>query len=229
MGGDTTAVRVLIIDEQPLVRFGLKCLLNDDPLFEVVGDSGDIGRLESLADDVRPDVLVIDPESRTIDRTEVFDLLRRSSAQCKIIILTAEADRAWLVGALQSGVGGYLLKASALEELVQDIRRVCRGNAVLASGTADRLGRRQVRGSPAARPGAADSLSARELEVLQCMAQGMSNRGIANTLHVCEATIKFHVHAILGKLHAANRTEAVMDAARLGLVALGQDRHQRST
>jgi len=217
------AIRVLIIDQQPVVRFGLRRLLDDDPALNVVGEAGDMEELERLLDETRPDVLLVDPGSDDRNGLESLRGLWGKLADCRVIIYTARADRDQIMTALELGVSGYLLKDGSLEELLHDIRRGYAGGAVFAPAVASRLvehfshkGRSQEKD-----PG--QRLSHRELEVLTYLAQGKSNRAIAKSLHVCEATVKFHVHAILEKLNAGNRTEAVSIAAQRGLVDLGAD------
>ena len=224
------AIRVLIVDEQPVVRFGLRHLLNGDPALQVVGEAGaDKEELERLLDETRPDVVLIDPGSDDLKAPESLLSMCRRVANCRVIIYTTRAAGAKvIVTALELGVSGYLLKENHLDALLQDIRKVHGGAAVLAPAIADKL---VEHFNQAARPPPRDttrSLTERELKVLTYLAQGKRNLAIAKSLYVCEATVKFHVHSILEKLHAGNRTEAVMIAAHRGIIDLGLDRQGRA-
>jgi len=215
------AIRVVIVDEQPVVRLGLEHLLDSDPTLIVEGGAADLDELDGLLENVHPDVLVVDPGSDGAGALQPLRLTAKKLAGCKIIIYTASAERSQVMAALEMGVSGYLLKEGSLDEVLLGIHRVCEGCAVLAPAVANQLveylsqqGRPQQRDTQRA-------LTDRELEVLTGLAQGGSNRAIAQSLYICEATVKFHVHAILAKLNAANRTEAVLIAAREGLIELG--------
>jgi DNA-binding NarL/FixJ family response regulator len=214
------ALRVLIIDKQPVARFGLMRLLNDAPSMKVVGDAGDMKEFERLVDETRPDVLLVDPAEN--EGTGVDSLRRMCGrlADCRIIIYTTCIDQALIMTAIELGVSGYLLKDSSLEGLLQDIHRVCAGNAVLAPAITSKLVEHLNKQSQTQEKTANRLLSDREFEVLACLAQGKRNRTIASSLYVCEATVKFHVRGILEKLNAANRTEAVMIAVQRGMVRL---------
>ena len=219
------AMRVLIVDEQPVVRFGLRQLLKQDPILQVVGEvGGDEEELQRVVEETRPDVVLIDPGSDDLKALESLRRICGKVPNCRIIVYTTRADRAKvIVTALELGVSGYLLKETHLEELLQDIRKVYGGAAVLAPAIADKLVEHFNQAAHPSHRGTKRSLTDRELEVLTYLAQGKSNRAIAKSMYVCEATVKFHVHSILEKLHAGNRTEAVTIAAHRGIVDLGAD------
>lgn len=228
MATPEASIRVLIVDEQPLARFGLRCLLENDPTFEVVGDTGELAQLESLLNETQPNMLVVDPGSSCPEGVELLHCITHTRERCRIIILTSFVDRARIVTALEGGISGYLLKTSSPQEIVADMRRASKGGPVLAPAVADELMRHLKQPHDVRPPNKAHALSNRELEVLTYVAQGKSNRLIADSLHICEATVKFHVHAILEKLSVANRTEAALVAAQLGLVAVDPIKQQRS-
>jgi NarL family two-component system response regulator LiaR len=214
------AIRVLIFDEQPVVRFGLRRLLNDDPALTVVGEAGHMRDLQTLFDEVRPNVLLGDPGD-DLDGLQLLRSICGKFAGCSVIIYTARPGRAQMImSALDFGVRGYLLKEADLDELLHNIHMACEGTTVLAPAVAHKLLEhlRQQDRSPEYDTGR--SLSERELEVLKCLAQGKSNAATAESLYICEATVKFHVHAILEKLDVRNRTQAVMKAVQRGLIHL---------
>jgi two-component system NarL family response regulator len=214
------AIRVLIYDIHPVVRFGLRHLLNDDPAITVVGDAGDMEEFDRLLDQTRPDVLLVDPGGEESKGPDVLRRMCGRPAHCRVIIYTTGVDRSRIIAALELGVSGYLLKENCLEGLLDNIHTVHEGNAVLDPSVTNTLvGHLNKQTQPKEQP-EDRLLSGREYEVLRCLARGMSNRVIANSLYVCEATVKFHVRAILEKLNAGNRTEAVMLAVQRGLVHL---------
>ncbi len=219
------AIRVLIVDEQPVVRFGLRQLLNEDSALQVVGEAGgDKEELEQILDETRPDVVLIDPGSDDLKALERLRSMCGRVPNCRVIIYTTRTDRAKvIVTALELGVSGYLLKEGRLDELLQDIRKVHGGAAVLAPAIADKLVEHFNKAAHPPQRNTVRSLTDRELEVLASLAQGRSNREIAKSLYICEATVKFHVHSILEKLHAGNRTEAVSIAAQRGIIDLRRD------
>jgi DNA-binding NarL/FixJ family response regulator len=217
------AIRVLVVDEQPIVRLGIESLLDSEPDLDVVGGVAGIRELDSLSGRVEPDVLIIDPWP---EAGAALDELRRAKerfGRAEIIIYTSSTDRSLVVSALEAGVRGYLLKRSGMDELVAAIRKIHEGCAVLADDVANQLVVYMNRQQGSRRSEAGRALTERELEVLTGMAQGQSNRAIGAALFICEATVKFHVHAILAKLNVGNRTEAVLVAARDGLIDLDTD------
>ena len=212
--------RVLIFDEQPVVRLGLRRLLDDDPLLEVVGETGQMGELERLFDRTQPNVLLLDPGDDP-DGLESLRNLNGILANCTIIIYTNAANQAKaIMTALEFGVSSYLLKETGLDELLRDIHTICEGTAVLAPPIANALVEHFYHEVHTPEQNTNRSLSAREIEVLECLAKGKSNIAIAELLYVCESTVKFHVHSILNKLCASNRTEAVLKAVKGGYINL---------
>jgi len=221
MPDSRVAIRILIFDEQPVVRLGLRSLLDNDPTLKVVGETGQMGELERLVDQTQPNVLVVDPGNDP-DGLESLCTLCRRLEKCIVIIYTTRADQARMImAALKLGVSGFLLKEADLDELVHDIHTVCEGNAVLAPAVANALVEHFYHEARPPKQNTSPSLSGREIEVLQCLAKGKSNLAIAELLYVCESTVKFHVHSILEKLSASNRTEAVLNAVKRGYIHLG--------
>lgn len=184
----------------------------------------DVASIEGLFDTLlqsKPDVVLLDLELGDIPGTEILKRLRETAPDIRILIYTAHDDEEYVLEAAASGIDGYLLKGCPPDEMVAAVRTVHAGGTVLDPGVASQLmqqmSRRKKRSNGQPQE---DTLSKREIQVLGCVAQGKSNRAIAGKLHICEATVKFHVHAILNKLHASNRTEAVMLGVSKGLIEL---------
>lgn len=213
-------IRILTVDEQPVVRLGLRHLLNADPALHVVGELSNLAELEGTLVNSRPDVVLVDPGADDLGGMEILRCICERTPKFKIIIYSAYADHARIITALELGVSGYLLKQGDVGTLAHDIQRVCAGDSVLSPAVASMLVVHIQQQAAVQKEDVSKLLTNRELEVLGHLAHGMSNRAIAASLCVCEATVKFHVHAILEKLHASNRTEAVMTAIERGMVQL---------
>jgi DNA-binding NarL/FixJ family response regulator len=209
------AIRILITDDHPIVREGLSAVLETQPDFEIVGEAASGAQAIERAAALRPDVILLDLELPELDGVAALRAIRAANPQAKVIIFTAFDTDERILGAVQAGAQGYLLKGAPREELFQAIRVVHSGGSLLQPVVAARL-LRQVSGAPAL----PESLTERELEVLRLLAKGRQNKEIASELVISERTVKFHVSAILAKLAVGNRTEAVSKAAQLGLVEL---------
>jgi DNA-binding NarL/FixJ family response regulator len=209
-------IRVLIADEQPVVRFGLRNLFKDDPALVLVGEIADLTDLERSVHETQPDIVLVDPGS---DNPQGMEILRRiCGTQTIVVIYTSRADQAQIMTYLELGVCGYLLKQSSMQTLLQDIRSANEGNSVLSPAVASAVVEHIRNHSHEQEADKGSELTGREIQVLNSLVAGMSNRAIADKLHISEATVKFHVHAILEKLQAGNRTEAVKIAIQHKLV-----------
>ena len=209
-------VRVLIADDHPVVRHGLRSFLELQDGLEVVGEASDGAEAVSMASALRPDVVLLDLVMPPLDGVEAIATIRERAPDAKVIVLTTFADDRRIFPALRAGAAGYLLKDVDPHDLVRAIRQAHRGEPALHPAVAARLVREVALSDEAARP-AGPGLTARETEVLRHLARGMSNREIARSLHVSEKTVKTHVSNILSKLGVADRTQAALYAVREGL------------
>ena len=201
-------IRILLADDHPVVRDGLAAMLATQPDFEVVGEAGNGAEALTEAARLRPDVVLMDLEMPTLDGIEAIRRLRVADPGIQVVVLTAFDTDERIVGAIQAGAQGYLLKGAPRAEIFAAIRTVSTGGALIPPVIASKL-LRQVR---------EDALTAREKEVLELVAAGLANGEIAGRLFISERTVKFHVSAILSKLGAKNRTQAVRVARERGLV-----------
>lgn len=208
MSGDT--VRILVVDDHPVVREGLIAMLGTQPDLEVVGQGGSGPEAVEMALALGPDVLLLDLELPGFDGVEVIRQLRAAGGAARVVVLTAFDRDEQIVGAIRAGADGYLLKGAPREELFRAIRVAHQGGSLIAPVVASKL-LRQVRDDP-------ESLTAREGEVLRLLAEGRSNKAIGRALFVSERTVKFHVSSILAKLGVSNRTEAAAVARERGLL-----------
>jgi DNA-binding NarL/FixJ family response regulator len=209
-------IRIVLADDHPIVREGLASVLETQPDFEVVGQANDGAEAVDLVSALKPDVVLLDLEMPRLDGVQALRAMRAENAGVKALVFTAFDTDERIIGAVQAGARGYLLKGAPREELFGAIRVVAQGGSTLQPVVAAKLMERMTSpNAPALEP-----LTEREHEVLQFMAQGLQNKEIANQLHISERTVKFHVSAVLAKLGAGNRTEAVRMAVQHGLIQL---------
>jgi DNA-binding NarL/FixJ family response regulator len=216
-----TALRLLIVDDQALVRAGFRKLLESEDGFEVVGEAGDGVEAVAAARRLAPDVVLMDIRMPKLDGIEATRQLATGGRPAVLILTTYDLDE-YVFEALQAGASGFLLKDAPPDDLVAAVRTVARGDALLAPSVTRRLiaefTSRKRRRPEAALP----TLSQRETEVLKLVARGMSNAEIARELYLGEATVKTHVGSLLAKLQCRDRVQAVVRAYESGLVAPGQ-------
>lgn len=207
-------VRVLVVDDHPVVRSGLRALLEGQDGLEVVGEAADGAQaLVAVAQDP-PDVVLLDLRMPVLDGVAVIDRLRETHPGVRALVLTTYDADVDIVRALEAGATGYLLKDAPREELFRAVRVAARGEPVLAPTVAQRL-MRHAGAPPPATP------TERELEVLRLVSQGLTNRAIARRLHISEATVKTHLVHTFSKLGVDDRTAAVTAALERGLLRLG--------
>lgn len=206
-------IRILLADDHPVVRDGLAAMLATQPDFAVVGEAGNGAEAVAEAARLRPDVVLMDLEMPVLDGIEAIRRLRAADPSVQVVVLTAFDTDERIVGALQAGAQGYLLKGAPRAEIFAAIRTVSAGGALIPPVVASKL-LRQVRAAESP-----DALTARETEVLALVAAGLANQEIAARLSISERTVKFHVSSILAKLGVKNRTQAARQARERGLVS----------
>lgn len=217
----TSPIRVLVADDHVVVRKGLSALLATEPDIEVVGEAENGHEAVTQAERLRPDVILMDLVMPELDGIEAIHRITTHQPEARILVLTSFAADDKVFPAIKAGALGYLLKDSGPEELVGAIHQVYRGESSLHPAIARKL--LQELSRPSEQPPTPEPLTEREVEVLQLVARGRSNREIAGKLTISEATARTHVSNILHKLHLASRTQAALYALREGLASLDDD------
>jgi two-component system, NarL family, response regulator LiaR len=208
-------IRVMIADDHAIVRKGIRALLSESEGFDVVAEVGDGQEAVKRAEEMRPDVILMDLLMPVMDGIEATRQITNRNPRARILVLTSFAADNKVFPAIKAGATGYLLKDSSPDELLRAIRQVNRGEPSLHPAIARKL--LQEVAHPAELEPAPEALTAREMAVLQLIAQGLSNQEIADRISVSEPTVRSHVSRILGKLHLASRTQAALYAVHEGL------------
>jgi DNA-binding NarL/FixJ family response regulator len=201
---------VLLVDDHPVVREGLRGMIDAEPDLTVVGEAGSGAEAIALAATLRPDVILMDLRMPDIDGVDATTRILADLPGTRIVVVTTYESDTDILRAVEAGATGYLLKDASRTQLASAVRDAARGRTVLAPAVADRLVR-AVRQPPTA-------LSVRELEVLQHVAVGKTNAEIGRNLHISEATVKTHLLRAYAKLGVSDRTAAVTTALNLGLL-----------
>jgi len=209
----SSQIRVLIADDHPVVRDGLRAMLATQPDMELVGEAATGTEAVASARALRPDVVLMDLQMPQLDGPAAIATLRDKEPGVRVLVLTTFGTDADITRAIDAGATGYLLKDAPREQLFSAIRSAARGESALSPSVASRvLGRM--------RAPAEEALSPRELEILQAVARGLSNRDIARKLYVSQATVKTHLLRIFAKLGVDDRTAAVTVALERGIIRL---------
>jgi DNA-binding NarL/FixJ family response regulator len=216
------SIRVMIADDQAMVRAGLAALLDANDDIRVVGEASDGREAVTRARTLRPDVVLMDVRMPRLDGIEATRaLLADASSTTRVLMLTTFDIDEYVYEALRAGASGFLLKDALPAELAAAVRVVARGDALLDPAVTRRMIEHFVRAAPPAAPVSLDPLTSREREVLLHIARGLSNQEIARELVLAEQTVKSHVSRVLGKLGLRDRAQAVVAAYESGLVVPG--------
>ncbi|MBN2547761.1 MAG: response regulator transcription factor [Anaerolineales bacterium] len=206
-------IKILIVDDHPVVRDGLRGMLASQPDFQVLGEASDGAEALRLAHELSPDVILMDLRMPVMDGVSATREIKGRLPQVQVLVLTTYDSDMDILPAIEAGATGYLLKDASRDELFQAIRQAAHGQPTLAPTVAQRLMGRM-------RQPAGEKLSSRELEVLQLVAEGASNSEIAARLHISQATVKSHLINIFNKLGVSDRTAAVTVALQRGILRL---------
>lgn len=211
-------IRVVLVDDQTLVRHGIRSLLELTQDIEVVAEAGDGEEALEVIRRERPDVVLLDVVMPKKNGLEVVLALRGDTGAPPVVLLTTFDDDATLLAAVKAGARGYLLKDVSLERLTDAVRAVARGDTMIRPAVTERALRSLERIAPDFEAHVSDPLTAREIEILRLIAGGYSNREIADTLGTAEGTVKNHASSIMSKLGVRDRTRAVLKALELGFI-----------
>ena len=215
-------IRVLVADDQPLVRSGFRMIIDERPDIELVGEAADGNEALDLAASVDPDVVLMDIRMPNLDGVEATRRLVASKTNARVLVLTTFDLDEYVYAAIDAGASGFLLKDVQPAVLIDAIRVVAAGNSLFAPAATQRLLARYRQRKKGMELRSLDVLTERELETLRLLASGLSNAEIAKQLFVSEATVKSHVSAVLRKLGVRDRVQAVIAAYDAGLVAPGE-------
>ncbi len=211
-------IRILIVDDHPLIREGLRAVLETQPDLELVGEACDGYEAVRQALALKPDLIMMDLALPRKDGIEAIQEILRAAPSIKVLVLSNYLEDEKVFGALRAGAKGYILKETGSQEVRQAVRNIYQGKAALDPAVQRKLVD-HVAGGAAKAVVTGDELTERELEVLRLMARGSTNPQIASQLSVAEGTVRFHVSNILRKLGLENRTQAVLYALQKGLAS----------
>lgn len=213
MRGEGEAIRVLICDNHPMVRAGLRAALQEDGGLELVAEAKDGAEAVSLVGDLRPDVVLMDLRMPRMDGVTATTRIKALHPKTEVVVLTAYDGDIDIFRALEEGAIGYLLKDADDDAIFAAVRKAVEGTASLDPNVQTRLVR-------SVRQSNAEAISFREVEILQLVAKGLSNEDIAETLYLTRNTVKTHLQRAYEKLGATDRTSAVIEALRRGIIRL---------
>jgi two-component system, NarL family, response regulator LiaR len=209
-------IRVLITDDHPIVRQGLEIVINSQPDMRLVGQAANGNEALILLGEIKPDVILMDLKMPVMDGLSAIEEIKKSGLETPILVLTSFPDDEMVFSAIQLGVNGVILKDSPPEQLLNALRDIAHGKKYLDPSVAHKLMLKIQHYVTPARPD--HPLTNREIEVLKCLAQGLSNREIASKLSISTRTVTTHIRNLLDKLELDNRTQAALYAIDHGMV-----------
>jgi DNA-binding NarL/FixJ family response regulator len=213
-------IRVVLADDQPLVRAGLRVLINDAPDIEVAGEAGTGAQAVQQVREARPDVVVMDIRMPGMDGIEATRMITANGNGARVVVLTTFDDDDYVYAALRAGASGFLVKDMALDDILAAIRVIAAGDALIAPGVTRRfIAQFATTSAPVPRRREIEGITEREREVLTLVGRGLSNAEIAARLFISTATAKAHVARLLAKLGARDRVHLVIAAYEAGLVS----------
>jgi NarL family two-component system response regulator LiaR len=217
----TTTYKILIVDDHPLLREALIKAVSTQKDMEVVGEAGNGEEAIRLASELKPDIIVMDIMMPYMDGIEACRQIKKIAPDIAILILTAYDDDNYVIGLLEAGAAGYLLKSASGQDLIEAIRAIRAGESVLHPSIIEKLVKHAILKSvDKEEPRISELLSNREIEMLRLLATGMNNKQIADKLCLSLRTIKTHMSNIFTKMNVASRSEALVEALRSGLINL---------
>lgn len=216
-----TTIRILIVDDHPVVRKGMHAMLETEPGLAVVGEGKNGAEAIALFGELRPDVVLMDLVMPGLDGIEAIQRIRAAEPRARILVLTSYTSNEKVFAAIRAGAAGYMLKDSDPDDLLRAIYQVHRGESSLHPAIAHKVLTELAQ--PAERKPAAEELTEREKEVLSYIAQGLNNNQIADKLVVSRATVHTHVNRILSKLQLDSRTQAALYAVRSGYITIAPE------
>ncbi len=212
-------IRVLVCDDQAVVTDGLELILNADPEIQVVGTAHDGAEALLVIPQAKPDLVLMDLKMPGMNGIQATREISQKYPDLKVLVLTTFGDDEWVFDAIRSGAAGYLLKGTPRQELIKAVKGTVSGQTHVDPAVAGKLLSHIAQNPTRQETGVADELSERELEILQLLAQGLTNAEIADRLYLTRGTVRNYVSAILAKLGVEDRTQAALIAVKHGLVS----------
>jgi len=216
----TKKVRIILADDHALLRQGTAELLQHEPDFEVVGQAANGEEAVRMAHALQPDMIIMDIRMPGLSGVEATRQIRQELPHVQVLVLTAYDDDQYVFSLLQAGASGYLLKTAPASDLIRSIRQVCAGESPLSPSVARKVVARMNGMTDSGDDSSSEALTPREIEILQFLARGMSNREIAQALYISDRTVQTHLTNIFAKMQVSSRLEAVLKGIRLGWLSL---------